>query len=128
MEGEANVGHPCSHTQIRQPRVIIGATPQRPMELALAFLDRHVVDAREPALHQAIRTEFPVLVSIGAEPVAGVVMPLIGVAHGNTIVGEGPQLLDQPVLKLLVPLAGQELPGFLAAMGELGAVAPLGVQ
>jgi len=108
--------------------VIIRAAPQGPVELAFAVLDGHVVDAREAALHQTIRAEFPVLVSIGAEPVAGVVMPLIGVAHGNTVVGEGPQFLDQTVVQFLLPFAGQELPRFLAAVGELGAVAPAGVE
>ncbi|MNC60807.1 hypothetical protein D3C75_1107100 [compost metagenome] len=55
-------------------------------------------------------------------------MPFIGITHGNSVVGERPQLLDQPIIKLLGPLAGQEAFGFFAVIGELGAIAPLSVQ
>ncbi|MNH24001.1 hypothetical protein D3C79_839150 [compost metagenome] len=55
-------------------------------------------------------------------------MPLIGVAHCDAVVGEGPEFLDQPVLTLLGPLTGEEGLGFSAVVGELGAVAPFGVQ
>ena len=54
------------------------------------------------------RVELPVLVAVGAEPLAGVVVPLVGEAHGDAVVGEGPELLDQPVVELALPLAGQE--------------------
>ena len=53
--------------------------------------------------------EFPVLVAVGAEPLAGVVVPFIGKAHGDAIVGEGPQFLDQPVVQFPCPFARQEL-------------------
>src|SRR3989304_21331 len=98
------------------------------MELAVVFLDRQVVDAREAALHQAILSEFPVFVAIGTEPVAGVVVPFVGIADRNAVFGKSPELLDQAVLEFLVPFACQELPGFLPAVGEFGTVTPLGVE
>ncbi|MNF63320.1 hypothetical protein D3C84_450190 [compost metagenome] len=55
-------------------------------------------------------------------------MPLIGVAHRQPVFGEGPELLDQPVVMLLGPLAGEEGLGFGAVVSKLGAVAPLGIQ
>ena len=70
--------------------MIIRTTSQRPMEFALALLDRHVVDAGEATLHQTIRAEFPVLISIRTEPVTGIVAPLVGVAYRDTVFGEGP--------------------------------------
>ena len=37
-----------------------------------------------------------------------VVVPLVGEAHRDAVAAERPQLLDQPVVELLRPLAGQE--------------------
>ena len=47
--------------------------------------DRHVVDAGEAPVHQAVVVELPVLVAVGAEPVAGVVAPFVGEAHGDAV-------------------------------------------
>ncbi|MNC60810.1 hypothetical protein D3C75_1107130 [compost metagenome] len=55
-------------------------------------------------------------------------MPFIGITHGDAVVGKGPEFLDQSIIELLGPFAGQEAFGFFAVMGELGAVSPLGVQ
>ena len=52
--------------------------------------------------------ELPVLVAVGAKPVPGVVVPLVGESHRDPVVVERPQLLDQPVVQLLGPLPGQE--------------------
>ena len=98
------------------------------MELALLGLDRHVVDAGKAPGHQTLFVKLPVFVAVGTEPVARVVVPFVGVAHGNTVVGKGPQFLDQAVIQFLGPFAGQERLGLFAVVGELGAVAPLGIQ
>ena len=47
--------------------------------------------------------------------------------HGNPVVPEPPQLLDQPVVQLSNPFAGQELADLLAADRELAAIPPDGV-
>lgn len=58
-------------------------------------------------------------------PLACVVVVLVLEAHGNTVFVEAPQFLDEAVLVLLLPLAGQKLPDGFAASEELAAVAPL---
>src|SRR5471032_70045 len=115
-------------TQLRQPRMVIRATSQRPVELALGFLDRHVVDAGKAVGHQTVFSEFPVLIAIRAEPVARVVVPFVGITHGDAVVGEGPQLFDQAVIQLFLPFAGKKSLGLFAVGGELGAVTPFSVQ
>src|SRR5262249_34303222 len=59
-----------------------------------------------------------------AEPVAAVIVPLVGEAHRDAVLAEGPQLLDQPVVELAIPFARQKFLDRLAALDELGAVAP----
>ncbi|MGF6919675.1 hypothetical protein OKW41_004373 [Paraburkholderia sp. UCT70] len=61
-----------SKAQLARTGVIVGAATQRRMELAIACLDRHVVDTGIPVVHQTIRSKLPVLVSVGAEPIASV--------------------------------------------------------
>ena len=36
-------------------------------------------------------------------------MPLVGKAHSYSVTMKRPQLFDEPVVELLVPLAGKEL-------------------
>src|SRR5262245_10399824 len=108
---------------IRRPR----AGPV-PMELALGFLDRKVVDAGKTPAHQTIVIELPVLVPIGAEPVAGIVVKLICKAYGYPIVGERPQLLDQAVVELPVPLACEKGDYGLTAVDELRSVSPVAID
>ena len=50
--------------QIREPGVTIRTPAERPMEFTIRFLDRKVVDAGEPALHQAGGIIFAVLVAV----------------------------------------------------------------
>ena len=56
-----------------------------------------------------------------------VVMPFVGEAHGNAIVVKGPNLLDEPVVELAVPLARQERLDGLAALEKLRAVPPAAI-
>ena len=61
-----------SEPQFGEARMIVGARRGAvPVELALRFGDREVVDAGMAQPHQAVGVELPVLVAIGAEPVAG---------------------------------------------------------
>jgi len=78
--------------------MIVGAAPQRPVKFALGFADREVVNAGKTASHEAIRVEFPVLVSIRTKPVPAVVMPFVREADGYSILVESPQFLDEPIL------------------------------
>ena len=76
----------------------VGTATERPEILALALLDREVVNARDAQAHQAVLVELPVLIAVAAEPIATVVMPLVGEAHRDAIFPEGPDFLDQTVL------------------------------
>ena len=88
--------------------MFVGTTPERPMVFALGFANRQIIDAGEAPPHVTVFVEFPILIAVGAEPVAAVVTPLIGKAHGNAVLVPGPDLLDQPVLELARPFAREE--------------------
>src|SRR5262245_63494340 len=94
------------------------------MEFSFARSDRQVIDARDAPLHEAALVELPILVAIGAIPLARVIVPLIGEADSNAIAFAGPKLFDEPVVELLGPFASEELPDGFTAGQELGAVAP----
>jgi hypothetical protein len=51
-------------------------------------------------------------------------VPFVGESHRYAVAFERPQLLDQAVVRLLRPLAGEELDDLSAADRKLGAVAP----
>src|SRR5262245_49860562 len=111
-------------TQIAEGRVIVGTPAEWPVIFALAILDRQVVDAGDAPPHQAVLVELPVLVAIAAKPVAGIVVPFICKAHGDPIVTKHPDFLDQPIIELAIPFAREKRLDLLAAVNELGAVAP----
>src|SRR6185369_5075923 len=67
---------------------------------------------------------FPVLVTVSAVPLAGIVVVFIGEAYGNAVAVMRPQLLDQAVIELARPFALQEGDDGGAALDELAAVAP----
>src|SRR5262249_38017584 len=116
-----------SEAQVAEPRMVVGAAAERPAILALALLDRHIVDARDAQAHEALLVELPVLVAIAAEPVTAVVVPLVSEAHRDAVVAKGPELLDQPVVELAVPLPPEERLDRLASLQELRAIAPAAV-
>ena len=94
------------------------------MIFSFALLDRKIIDARDAQAHQAMLIELPVLIAIAAEPIPAVIVPLIGKADGDAIRMEGPDFLDQPVVKLAVPLSRQKGFDCLASLQEFGTVAP----
>src|SRR5258708_18795195 len=78
-------------------------------------------------MHDAVFVEFPVFVSVGAVPVAGVVVALVGEAHGDAGSVEGPEFLDEAIVEFAAPFSGEELDDFFATVDELGAISPLAV-
>src|SRR5687767_1180976 len=104
--------------------MVVRARAERPEKFALACLDAHIVDARLATAHQARLVELPLLIAVGAVPVATVVAPFIGETHGNPIVRECPDLLDQPVVHLALPFASEELGNGGTAGEELRPVSP----
>ena len=94
------------------------------MELAVTFLDWQVVDARFATSHQPLVVEFPQLVAVAAMPVIRLVVPFVLKLDRDPLGGEGPQVLDQTVVELALPLVGEKPPNLLAAYRELGPIPP----
>src|SRR5215470_20369848 len=104
--------------------MIIRPATKWPMVFAITFFDREIIDAGDPPPHQTFRVELPVLVSVAAKPVTGIIVPFIGKAHGDPIVAECPHFLNQPIIELAIPFASEERLDFLAPMNEFGSVSP----
>lgn len=117
-----------SQTEVRQSRMVIGSATKRPVELPLRFFDGHVIDTCIATPHEPIGLEFPVLVSIRAEPISRVIVPLIGVTNCDPIAFMQPQLFDESVVKLLVPLPLKKRLSLSSAIGEFRSIAPLRIR
>src|SRR5262245_31998807 len=122
----ASATKPWEHLQaeIAQPWMIVGPSSERPMILAIRCSNRQVVDARNPQAHQSLLVEVPVLVAIAAEPASAVVVPLVGETHCDAVLAEGPDLLDQPIVELTIPLARQGGDDGFTALQELRPITP----
>ena len=80
---------PLSKTGSTQSRHIGRPRPRRgPMKATVLLRNRDVVDARFAATHQPVLVELPLLVAVGAIPLAGVVMPFVLKAHRDAVVVE----------------------------------------
>src|SRR5690348_12301027 len=71
--------------------------------------------------------ELPVLVAVAAKPVPTIVVPLVGEPHRDSVLAEGPDFFDQPVIELARPLARQERLDGLPALEKLRSIAPAAV-
>src|SRR6267143_4539607 len=111
-----------SEPEVRQAGVVVRTTAGWPEVLAVGLGDGQVVDDRVAAPHEPAGVELPVLVAVRTEPVAAVVVPLVREPNGDAISGHRPELLDETVVQLPIPLARQELHDGLAAGDELGAI------
>src|ERR1700730_14200710 len=107
--------------------MVLGTAAEGPVELAVRFFDGEVVDAGVAVVHDAFWVELPVFVSVGAVPVAGVVVALVGEADGDARSVEGPELLDEAIVEFATPFSGEELDDLFAPVDEFGAVSPLAV-
>jgi hypothetical protein len=74
-----------SEPEFGEPAVIRRARPSQPVKFSISGENRHIVDTCFAATHQAIRIEFPLLVAVCAEPVAGIVVPFVLKANGDAI-------------------------------------------
>ncbi len=107
--------------------MIVGAAAESPVKFPLRLADWHIVDAGKSTLHQSLRIELPVFVSIRPKPAAAVVMPLVSKPHGDPIAVMCPDLRDQPVVQLPCPFTGEESHDLSPAVDELSTVSPLAV-
>ena len=85
--------------------MIVRPATERPVIRSFGLLDRQIIDAGDPEAHQAVHVEFPIFIAIAAKPVAAIVVPFVGEADSDTVVPKCPELLDQPVVELAIPLA-----------------------
>src|SRR5690242_5389907 len=79
------------------------------MVSARAVADRKIVDAGNAQPHQAVLGELPILVAKAAEPVPAVVVPLIGETNRDTVLAEGPDFLNQPVVEFTTAICGSRM-------------------
>src|SRR5215475_3231510 len=113
---------------LAEPRHIGRTWPRcRPMETAVLLGDLDVVDAGLAAAHQAVLVELPLLVSVGAMPLARRIMPLILEADRDAVAVECPEVLDQAIVELGGPFAREESDDRLATFEKFRAVAPAAV-
>src|SRR6478752_1987430 len=107
---------------IRRPRA-----RRWPVKAAVFFGNRDIVDAGFASAHQAVLVELPLLVAVGAMPLAGIVVPFILKAHGDAIVVERPEILDQAILVLPSPFTGEKGDDGGAAFKDFRTVTPTAV-
>ena len=93
-------------SEIRESRMIIGSSSQRPMELAVGLFYGLIVDAGITVMHDAV--SLPIFIAIGTKPIAGIVVRFIGETHCNARSVERPQLLDQALIQFALPLSRKE--------------------
>jgi hypothetical protein len=72
-------------TQCAEAFMTIGPAPQPPVEFPFALSDWQIIDAGNAPAHQTILVEFPILVTVTAELIAAVVVPLVGKAYRNAV-------------------------------------------
>ncbi len=107
---------------------MIGSAAERPAKAPFFLPYGCVIDARKSQPHQAMLVEFPVFVAVAAEPLAAIIMPLVGKPDRNPILPAAPDFLGQTIVELALPLAHEKgLDGF-PPLQELGAVAPPAIQ
>src|SRR5215475_10644082 len=104
--------------------MIVRTPSERPVIFAIRLRNWEVVDRCESCGHQPVVIELPVLVAIRAVPVTRIIMPLVGESDCDTVPGERPQFLDEPVVELLRPFARQETNDFDSSIDELRAIPP----
>src|ERR1700722_7194653 len=104
--------------------MIVRTTAERPVIKTVLFLDRQIVDAREAHAHQTVLVELPVLIAVAAKPASRIVAPFVGETNRDAVVMKGPKFLDQPIVELAVPFAGQKRFDRRAPLKEFGAVSP----
>src|SRR5580704_12697961 len=115
---------PPSEPEVAQTGMIVGTTAERPVIKTVLFADRQIVDAREAHAHQTVLVELPVLIAVAAEPASRIVSPFVGETNGAAVVVKGPEFLDQPIIELAVPFAGQKRLDRRPTLKELRAVPP----
>jgi hypothetical protein len=94
------------------------------MELPFNLGDPEFIDACVPRMHQPLRVEFPIFVAVGPEPIARVLVILVGKPDGNPVVQKRPDFFDQSVFQFSGPFPRKQRNDFLTPVRELGSISP----
>lgn len=81
-------------SKLTKARVIIRAAALGPAKLAVFFGDGYIINTRMAHRHVTFFIELPVFVTVRAEPITVIIVPLIGKTHGNAVACVRPQFLD----------------------------------
>jgi hypothetical protein len=73
---------------------------------------------------EALLVELQIIVAVAAELATAVIVLLVGGADRGAVVAQGSHLLDEATVELAIPRARQERLNGVAALQELGAIAP----
>src|SRR5579863_6433673 len=98
------------------------------MVLPVRFGDGQVVNARVAHAVQTVLVVLPIFISVGAKPVARIIVPFVGKPHRDAIVRKSPKLLDQAIIELLRPFAFEELNDRRSSGYKLRAISPSRVE
>ena len=89
--------------------MILGTMTQYPVVLAIALLNWQVIDAGNTPPHESVFVELPIFITVGTEPVAGIIMPFVSKPDSNSVIPKSPKLFDKTVVQFFKPLTCQEL-------------------
>jgi len=93
----------CLQSKITQSKMVVGTSSQRPVIEAFRFADPQIVDGCVTMMHNSFGIELPVFIPVGAIPLARIILTLIGKSRSDPIITEGPELLDESVLRFAFP-------------------------
>jgi hypothetical protein len=116
-----------SETEVAQSRMVNWTASKRPVILTIRLFNGKIVDARKPQPHQTVVIEFPILVAVRAKPISRVIVPLVCKPHSYSIVREGPELFDEPVIQFFRPFAREKGNDLWPSIHKFRAVSSAGV-
>ena len=87
-----------SHAEIGEAGLVIRTPTKRPMKFPLALINRKIIDAGDAVAHKSVLVKLPVFVSVGTEPTARIVMPLVRESNGDAVAVKCPKLFDESVI------------------------------
>ena len=70
--------------------MLIRTAAQGPMIFAFVFPNRQVIDAGNAPVHITLLVKFPVLISVRAKPISGIIMPFVSKSNRDPVASEGP--------------------------------------
>ncbi|MEG4235735.1 hypothetical protein QUA40_27305 [Microcoleus sp. Pol11C3] len=77
--------------------------------IAFALLNWQVVNAGNTPPHESLFIELPIFITVGTEPVAGIIMLFASKPDSHSVIPKSPKLLDKTVVQFFKPFTCQEL-------------------